>query len=128
MSMGEVIKLIQKMIGASFIKYEEHLYYFWREKLVPQIKNHCDLQAAQATTIKRSGVTTENLLHWHGTLEDALEEMDRQNSWLSDWEGIKISNNIDSFWGNVDKRNMSAAEGKLCCYCVICSPKLLNLS
>ena len=34
--------------------------------------------------------------------------------WHSDWEGIKESNKIDSFWGDMDETNMLAAEGKLC--------------
>ena len=48
--------------------------------------------------------------------------------WHSDWEGIKESNNIDSFWGNTDETNMLAAEGKLCCSCVIYLPQLLIIS
>ena len=47
-------------------------------------------------------MTTEKLLLWNGTVYDALEEMDRRNSWHSDWKGIKESNKIDSFWGNMD--------------------------
>ena len=128
MSRGEVIGLIQKMTGASFIKSEQHWYYCRRAKLLPQLKNHGALRTAQATTTKRSGVTTEKLLRWHGTVEDALEELDRRNSWHSDWEGIKKSNMIDSFWGNMDETSMSAADGKLCFYCLLYLPNLFNLS
>ena len=57
--------------------------------MLPKLKNHGALQTSQSTTTKRSGVTTETLLLWHGTVDDALEDMDRQNYWHSDWEGIK---------------------------------------
>ena len=52
-------------------------------------------------------------------MDDALVEMGCQNSWHSDWEGIKESNKIDSFGGNMDKTNMLAAEGKLFRYRVL---------
>jgi hypothetical protein len=39
--------------------------------------------------------------------------MDRLNRWHADWEDIKSSGKIDSFWGNMDETNMSAAEGEL---------------
>ena len=64
-------------------------------------------------------MTTKKLLRWHVTLDDALEDMDSQNSWHSDWEGIKESNNMDSFLGNMDETNMLAAEGKLWRYRVL---------
>ena len=59
-------------------------------------------------------MTAENLLRWHVTVDDALEERDCRNYWHSDWEGIKESNKIDSFGGNMDETNMLAVEGKLC--------------
>ena len=111
MTRGEVIGLIQKMTCASFETAEQHWYYCRRAKLMPELKNHGALRTAQATTTKRSGITTEKLLRWHGTIEDALHELDRLNSWHADWEGIKNSNKIDSFLGNMDETNMSAAEG-----------------
>ena len=37
----------------------------------------------EATTTKRSGVTTETILRWHGTVDGSLEEMDRRNYWHS---------------------------------------------
>ena len=55
----------------------------------------------------------EKILRWHGKTEEALHELDFINYWHADWEGIKNSNNIDSFWENMDKENMSAAEGLL---------------
>ena len=64
-------------------------------------------------------MTTDKVLLWNGTVDDALENMDRRYSWHSDWEGIKESDKIDSFWGNIDETNMSAAEGKLCSYHVL---------
>ena len=73
-------------------------------------------------------MTTEKILLWNGTVDDALEEMDIQNSWHSDWEGIKESNKIDSFWDNMDKTNMLAAEGKLCCYRVLYLPLISIIS
>ena len=73
-------------------------------------------------------MTTEKLLRWHGTVDDALEEMDRRNYWHSDWEGIKESNKIDSFGGNMDVTNMSVAEGKLCRYRVLNLPHILIIS
>ena len=73
-------------------------------------------------------MTTENILRYHGTVDDSLEDMDRRNSWHSDWEGIKESNNIDSFWGNMDEKNMSAAEGKLCRYRVLYLPQISIIS
>ena len=124
MSRGEIIGIIQTITGASFKKAEQHWYYFRKAKLFPKLNNNGAFQTAQATTTNRSDVTTEKVLLWHGTVEDALEEMDRQNSWHSDWEGIKESNKIDSFWGNMDKKNMSAAEGKLYRYRVLYIPQL----
>ena len=125
---GEVIGLIQISTGASLTKAEHNWYYFRKAKLLPKLNNNGALQTAQATTTKRSVVTTERLLRWHGTVYDALEEMDFRNSWHSDWEGIKESNKIDSFWGNMDETNMSAAEGKLCCYRIPYLPQLLIIS
>ena len=54
--------------------------------------------------------------------------MDCLNSPHSDWEGIKQSNKIDSFWGNMDETNISAAEGKLCRYRVLYLPQILIIS
>ena len=65
--------------------------------LFPKLKNHGALRTAQATTTNRSDVTTEKVLLWHGTVDVALEEMDRRYSWHSDLEWIKESNNIDIF-------------------------------
>ena len=42
-----------------------------------------------------------------------LNDLDSRNSWHDDWEGIKKSGKIDSFWGNMDKACMSAADVKL---------------
>ena len=110
---GEVIIIIQKITCASFEIAEKHWYYFWREKLFPEQKNHGDLQTAQATTTKRSGVLKENILSFHGNIEEALHELDRINSWHTDCKGIKKSNEIDIFGGNMDETNMYAAEGLL---------------
>ena len=93
-----------------------------------KLKNHGALRTSHATTTKQIGVTTEKLLHWHGTVDDSLEEMDHRNSWHSDWGRIKESDNIDSFWGDMDKTTMLAAKGKLCRYCVIYLPQLLIIS
>ena len=73
-------------------------------------------------------MTTEKLLRWNGTTDDALKEMDRRNSWHSAWEGIKESNKIDIVWGNMDETNMSAAEGKLCRYRVPYLPQISIIS
>ena len=73
-------------------------------------------------------MTTEKLLRRHGTVYDALEEINRQNSWHSDWEGIKESNKIDSFGGNMDETNILEAEGKLCRYRVLYLPQLSIIS
>ena len=128
MSRGEFIEIIQTITSASFKKSEQHWYYYRKAKLLPNLKNRGALQTAQATTTKWSGVTTEKLLRWHGTVGDALEYMDCQNYWHCDWEGIKESNNIDSFWGNMDETNMMAAEGKLCRYCVLYLTQLSIIS
>ena len=93
-----------------------------------KLNNHGALRTAQATTTKQSGVTREKLLRWHETVDDALDEMDRQNYCHSDWEGIKESNKNDSFWGNMNETNMSAAEGKLSRYCVLYLPQLSIIS
>ena len=127
-SIGEVIGIIQKMTGASFKKDKEHWYYCRKAKLLPKLKNHGALRTPQATTTKRIGVKTEKLLRWHETLDDALEDMDLQNSWHSDWEGIKYYNKIDIFWGNMDETNMSADKGKLCSYRVLYLPPLSIIS
>ena len=128
MSRGGVIGIIQTVTGVSFKKSEQHWYYFRKAKLFPELKNHGALRTAQATTTKRSSVTIEKLLQRHGTVDHALEEMDLRNSWHIYCEGIKESNKIDSFWGNVDKTNMFAAEGELCCYRVLYLPQLSILS
>ena len=63
---------------------------------------------------RRSGVTTEKLMRWHGTVEVALAELDRRNSWHKDWQDIKRTGKIDAFWGNTDETCMSASEGMHC--------------
>ncbi len=92
---------------------EQHWYYCRRKTLFLEPKNHGALQTVQATTTKRSGNITEKLLHWHGTIEEALHELDCLNCWHADWEGIKNSDKFDSFWGNMDETNMFAADGVL---------------
>ena len=113
MTRSEVIGLIQKLATCSFAKAEQHWYYCRRKKLFPELKNHGAVRSAQATTTKRSGVTTEKLLRWHGTVDEALIELDRLNGWHEDWDKIKTSKKIDSFWGNMDETNMLAADGEL---------------
>lgn len=112
MTRGEVIGTIQMMCFCDFKTAENHWYYLRRKKLLPECKNHGALRSAQATTTKRSGVTTEKLMRWHGNVDAALRELDRLNSWHPDWQGIKESKKLDSFWGNMDETNMSASEGK----------------
>ena len=119
MSRGEVIGIIQTITGASLKKSEQNWYYFRKAKLLPMLKNYGALQTAQTATTKWIDVTTENLLFWHGTVDDALEDMDCRNSWHSDWEGIKEYNKIDSFGGDMGETNMLAAEGKLFRYHVL---------
>ena len=118
MTRREVIHLIQQLTGATFEKAEQHWYYCRRSKLFPELKGHGALRSAQGTTTKRSGVTTEKLLRWHGTVDETLRELDRRNSWHPDWDGIRISSQIDSFWGNMDETCMSAADGKFLYQCV----------
>ena len=101
------------MSGVKFVKAKNYWCYIWREKLFPELNNHGVLRLSQATTTNRSGVTTEKLLCWHGTIEVTLNELDRHNSWHPDWEDIKSSDKIDSFWGNVDETSMSVADGTL---------------
>ena len=78
---------------------------------MPQVKNNGKVRKAQATTTKSSGVTTEKMLRWHGICDEALAELDRRNSGHKDWEEIKSSNNIDSFWGNTDESCFMASDG-----------------
>ena len=108
----EVIGIIQKMTRDSFEKSDQHWYYCGRAKKFPELKNNGALRTAQTTITNRSGVTTDKLLRWHGTVDDTLDEMDLCNSWHEDWEGIKNSKKIDIFWGNMDERRMSADDGK----------------
>jgi len=61
MTRTEVIALIQKLATCSFAKAEQHWYYCRRMKFFTELKNHGAVQSAQATTTKRSGVTTEKL-------------------------------------------------------------------
>ena len=75
MSRMEVIGIIQKMTKASFEKAEQHWYYCRREKKLPELKNHGALRTAQTTNTKRSGVTTDKLLHGHGTVDETLNEL-----------------------------------------------------
>ena len=79
---------------------------------MPELNNHGALRTAQTTTNKISGVTNEKLTHWHWTVDETLNELDLRNSWHEDWEGIKNSKKIDSFWGNMDETGMSTADGK----------------
>ncbi len=104
------IGLIQKMAGCSFKEGEQHWYYCQRKQLFPELKNHSILQTVQVTTNKRSVVTTKKLLHWYGMIDKAFHELHCLNCWHADWEGIKNSNKIDGFWGNMDETNMSAAD------------------
>ena len=57
-------------------------------------------------------VTPEKLLCWHETVDDTLNELDLLNSWHEYWEGIKNSNKIGIFGGNMDETSVSAADGK----------------
>ena len=68
----------------------------------PELNNHGSLRTAKTTTNKRSGVKTNKLLCWYGTIDETLNELDLCNFWHEDWEGIKKSKKIDSFWGNMD--------------------------
>ena len=110
MSRNEVIDLTQKMSGANFVKSKNHWHYLWREKLLPELNNRVVLRLVQATTTNRSGLITEKLLRWNGTIELTLNELDHCNYWHPDWEDMKLSNRIDSFWGNMDETSMSAAD------------------
>ena len=114
MTRNEAIGTIQLLTGANFKTAENHWYYCRTKKLFPKLKNHGALRTAQATTTKRSGVTTEKLMRWHGTVEVALAELDRRNSWHKDWQDIKRTGKIDAFWGNTDETCMSASEGMHC--------------
>ena len=113
MPRSEVIDIIQNISGADFVKANNHWYYLWREKLFPELKNHGVLQLAQAKTTKRIGAITEKFLRWHGTIGLTLNHLYRRNYWHIDWEDIKLPDNIDSFWGNVDETSMSVADGTL---------------
>ena len=117
MTRKEVIGVIQKLTGADFDTAQNHWYHCRRKQLLPELKNHGALRTAQSTTTKRSGVTTEKLLRWHQTVEATLIELDRRNGWHKDWEEIKKSNKIDSFWGNCDETNMSSSEGEFTQFC-----------
>ena len=77
------------------------------------MKNHGSLRTAQATAKKRSGVTAEKLLYWHRMVEETPNELGRLSSWHDEWEGIIHSKKIDSFLGNMDETNISAANGIL---------------
>ena len=132
MSRGEVIAVIQRLTGSSFMQAENHWYYCRQAELFPKLKGHGALRSAQSTTTKRSGVTTEKLLCWHATVDEALNELDSRNSWHDDWEGIKNSDKIDSFWGNMDETCMSAADGKwpllLCAFAFLSYFSILTVS
>ena len=112
MSRMEDIGIIQKMTEASFEKKEQHQYYYRRSKKFLQLKNHGDLQTAQTKITNRNSVPNDKLLRWHGTVDETLNELDLCNDWNEDQEGIKKSKKTVSFWGNMDKTSMSAADGK----------------
>lgn len=111
MSRAECFGVIQTLAGVDFKTAENHWYHLQRKKLLPQLKNNGKVRKAQATTTKRSGVTTEKMLRWHGICDEALAELDRRNSGHKDWEEIKSSNKIDSFWGNTDESCFMASDG-----------------
>ena len=100
------------MTKASFEKEDQHWYYCRRGKNIPQLNNHGALRTAQTTTTNSSGVTTDKLLSWYGTVDETLNELDLCNYWHEDWEGIKNSKNIDSFWGNMYETRISPDDGK----------------
>ena len=79
---------------------------------MPELNNHGALQTAQITNTKSSSVTTKKLLCWHENVYETLNELDLCNYWHEDWDGIKKSKRIDSFWVNMDETIMSAAYGK----------------
>ena len=108
----EVIGVIQKMTKASFKKAKQHWYYCRRAKKFPELNNHSTLQTSRTTTNKGVGVTTNKLLRCHGTVDYTLNELDFLNSWHEYWEGIKNSNKIGIFGGNMDETSVSAADGK----------------
>ena len=102
--------IIQKITEASFEKADQHWYYFRRAKKFPELNNNGTLRTAQTTTTKRSGVITNKLLRWHGTVDETLNEFDLCDYWHEYWEGIKNSKKIDGFWENMDETSMSAAD------------------
>ena len=77
------------------------------------LKSHDKLQTEQQTTTKRRNVTTEKILPWHGTCDEAMEEMDCLNSWYPEWDNIKKSKTVDRFWGNTDENSMTASGGTI---------------
>ena len=79
----------------------------------PNFKNNGVLRSAQTTTTKRSGVTTEKIIRWHGTIYETLNTLDLHNSWHEDWERIKNAKKFDSFGVNMDETRISEANGKL---------------
>ena len=55
----------------------------------------------------------DNLLRCNSKIGEALHKLDCLNSYHADWEGINISNQIDSLGGGMDETNKFAAEGLL---------------
>ena len=111
MTRMEVLGVIQMLTGATFDQVEQHWYHCRRKKLFPELKCHGVLRTAQATTTKRTGVTTEKLQRWDATIEATLRELDRLNGHHKDWKSIREGPLIDHFWGNMDETNMMASEG-----------------
>ena len=101
------------MTQASFEKVDQHWYYCRRAKTFPELKNHGSLQTSQTKTTKKTGLTTDKVLRWYGTVDETFNELNPYNCWHEDWEGIKISKKIDSFGGNVDETSMSAVDVNL---------------
>ena len=104
----EVISLIMTLTCASRIRGTNHFNYLRWKKMLPDLKNHGKTQAAQRTTTKRSNVNTEKLLHWHGTIDEALEEQKRLNKYDPHFLGL-----VDHFMMNLDESSMVASNGVL---------------
>ena len=89
MSRGGVIGPIQKLLVHHFKNPNSTGTISGKQSCFQSSIKMAPSKLPRPKKTKRISVKTRKLLRWHGTVDGALEEMDLQNSWYIDWEGIK---------------------------------------
>jgi hypothetical protein len=109
MSRAEVINIVMEISGCVCRKKaDNHYAYLVRKKLLKGLKRGGRVVSAQKTTTKRSQITVEQQLRWHGTIESVWDEQARLNQPSEEFEVVK-----EHFTTNLDESNLRGNEGTI---------------